>query len=118
MADTKMTQKDFFNEIIALAEENDRDDIVEFAKGRIAQLEKKSSGRKNSAKNEENEALKAKIAEVLADGEKKTVTEIMKADPELGALSNQKVSALLRLMKDDGVVDKVKDKKATLFFTV
>ena len=118
MADTKMTQKDFFNEIIALAKENDREDIVEFAEGRIAQLAKKSSNRKNSAKNEENENLKAVIADVLADGGRKTVTEIMKANATLGELSNQKVSALLRQMIADGVADKVKDKKATLFFTV
>ena len=35
----KMTQKEMFNEIIALATKNGRSDIVEFAKGRIAVLD-------------------------------------------------------------------------------
>ena len=125
MAD-KMTQKDFFKAIIVKlggtvdgeVKDISNEDIVEFAEGRIAQLAKKSSSRKNSAKNEENENLKAVIADVLADGGRKTVTEIMKANATLSELSNQKVSALLRQMKEDGVVDKVKDKKATLFFAV
>lgn len=118
MADVKVTQRDMFNEIIALAESADREDIVEFAKGRIAQLDKKSSNRKNSKKSEENEGYIALVADVLAGGERLTVSEIMKRDATLGTLSNQKISALLRMMIADGGYAKDKDKKSTVFFKV
>ena len=118
MADVKVTQRDMFNEIITLAESTDREDIVEFAKGRIAQLDKKSSNRKNSKKSEENEGYIALVADVLAGGERLTVSEIMKRDATLGTLSNQKISALLRMMIADGGYAKDKDKKSTVFFKV
>ena len=44
----KMTQRDYFNEIIELAKANERKDIVEFAEGRIAVLDKKSANKNNS----------------------------------------------------------------------
>ena len=108
----KMTQKDFFNEIIALAEQNGREDIVEFAEGRIAALEKKSANRKPTKTQVENDALKEKVAAVLTqDGQ--TVTEIIAALG--GGVSCQKVSALLRQMIADGVAVKTSDKKKSLF---
>ena len=57
----KMTQKNFYNEIIALAEANEREDIVEFAKGRIAVLAKKSGNKKPTKTQEENAVLKGVI---------------------------------------------------------
>ena len=114
MADVKVTIKDMFNEIIALAEENGREDIVEFAKGRIAQLEKKSSNKKNP-KSEENEALKAVILDTMAGMEPSTVSAIMKANDEIGTYSNQKISAMLRQLENEGKVVKTKDKKTTIF---
>ena len=39
----KITQKDMFNEVIALATANGREDIVKFAEERIAALDKKSA---------------------------------------------------------------------------
>jgi hypothetical protein len=113
MADVKVTQREMFNEIIALAEANEREDIVEFAKGRIAMLDKKKSG--SPKVNEENEVIKATILKVMADGEPATVSAIMKRDESLAVLSNQKISAMLRQLIDAGKVDKAKDKKATVF---
>lgn len=117
MAEVKVTIKDMFNEIIALAEENGREDIVEFAKGRIAQLEKKSSNKKNP-KSEENEALKAVILDTMTGMEPSTVSAIMNANSEVGTYSNQKISAMLRQLENEGKVVKTKDKKSTLFAVV
>lgn len=109
----KMTQKDFFNEIIKVAQDAGREDIVEFAEGRIAVLDKKTANRKPSKTQAENADLKEKIAAVLtADGQ--TVTDIIAA-LGIDGLSNQKVSALLRQMVADGVAVKSSDKRKSLF---
>ena len=111
----KMTQKDFFNEIIALAEANGRDDIVEFAEGRIEALNKKTANRKASATSEENVRLMGIVVDELAKVDKATVSELMKANPELGELSNQKVSSLLKTLKESDKVVKTMDKKKAYF---
>ena len=110
----KMTQRDFFNEIIALAEANEREDIVEFAKGRIEVLDRKASAKKPTKTQEENEVLKGVILDTLTN-EGVTVTELQSKNEVLGGLSNQRVSALLRQMISDGKVVKVVDKKKALF---
>ena len=110
----KMTQRDYFNEIIELAKANEREDIVEFAEGRIAVLDKKSSSKKPTKTQEENEVLKGVIMGALTvDGV--TVTELQGKDETLGSLSNQRVSALLRQLIADGKVVKNVDKKKAYF---
>jgi len=56
---TQKTQKDFFNDIIALAEANDCKDIADFARDRIRKLDSKNSkaSKKRIAEVAENEAL-------------------------------------------------------------
>ena len=110
----KMTQRDFYNEIIALAKANDREDIVEFAEGRIAVLDRKSENKKPTKTQEENEVLKGVILDTLTN-EGVTVTDLQSKNEELSALSNQRVSALLRQLVADGKVVKEVDKKKSYF---
>ena len=113
----KMTLKDYFNEVIELAKANDRLDLVEFAEGRIAVLDKKSGNKKPTKTQEENVALKDEIMSVLTnDGV--TVTELQGKSEVLGGLSNQRVSALLRQLVSDNLVKKVVDKKKSYFSLV
>ena len=44
-----------------------------------------------------------------------TVTEIQKGCSECAEMSNQRVSALLRQMKEDGKVERVEDKRKAYF---
>ena len=111
---TKMTQRDFYNEIIALAKANEREDIVEFAEGRIAVLDRKASNKKPTKTQEENEVLKGVILDTLTN-EGVTVTDLQAKDETLSGLSNQRVSALLRQLVTDGKVAKVVDKKKSYF---
>jgi predicted transcriptional regulator len=110
----KMTQRDYFNEIIKVAKNAGRDDLVEFAQGRIEALDKKTASRKPSKTQEENVVLKNEILAVLDKETGVTVTEILTALNKDG-LSNQKVSALLRQMVADGVVVKSTDKRKSVF---
>ena len=115
----KMTQRDYFNEIIAMAEAVNRNDIVDFAKGRIEALDKKSANKKATKTQVENEGIKTMIEGAMATLDKAaTVTEIQAADASLGELSNQRVSALLRQMIADGKVVKTIEGKKSLFSLV
>ena len=115
---TKVTQRDFYNAIIALAKGEPcsftPDEIVDFAEGRIAMLDKKSANRKPSKTAEANAEL-ATVIEGVLTSEGATVSEIMAKDATLAGLSNQKVSVVLRLMVADGKVVKTTDKKKSLF---
>ena len=112
----KMTQKQMFNQIIVLAAKNGRSDIVEFAKGRIAVLDKKSENRSQTKTQKENENLKVLILKVLNNAKVgMTITEIQNKDEVLGSLNNQKVSAVTRMLVKDGKVIRDDSGKKTLF---
>lgn len=121
MADVKVTQREYFAGIVAVlnGEESkfSNEELINFIEGRVAQLDRKASNKKAKV-NEADVALAEAITEVLADGSRKTVTEMQKANAALAEVSNQKVTAILGRMKTDGLVDKVKDKKNTLYFAI
>lgn len=80
-----------------------------------AQTEKRNSAdRKPTAKQVANEGLKARVLEVLTS-EPATVTELMGRDPELSVLSNQKVSALVNALVDEGRAVKTPVKRVNKF---
>lgn len=113
---TKVTKKDMFNEVIAIAESLDRQDIVDFAKHEIKLLEKKASKSSQTKTQKENEALMKKIFEALETvGRPVTVTELQTEVAEMSEYSNQKLSALLKKLKDCGKVKKTMDKKKSYF---
>ena len=102
----KKTIKDYFKEIIELAKENDRDDLVAFCEDRIDKLSRKTAnGEKKPTKAQiENEGIKETILEVLSDLENPaTVSEIM-TDGRI-EISSQKLTTLLtQLRKAEKVV--------------
>ncbi len=109
MTNTKKTIRDFYADIRALAEENDRPDIVEFVDGRVLQLDKKnaSGSKKQTATQVANENYKAEIFDFLAStGEAYTVGELRKKVNicvELD-MSSSKVTALMRQLVASGKV--------------
>lgn len=107
MANTnkKLTHKDYYNILLAIDEVAENEDLVKFIEGRIEQIDKKSSSvsAKDKAKAEEDELIKATIADTITDNAM-TISEMMKANFVLHELSNQKISSLLRKMKEDGEV--------------
>lgn len=115
-----MTKRDYYNEIIAIATERERTDLVDFAKHEIELLDKK----KSSGKDKVNETVLAGVELVyneLAKVDKATATELI-AKGGLTALANadgivttQKVSAYLKKLVDCGRAVKVVEKKKTYF---
>ena len=119
----KRTQRDYFNALKNLVNGNgteyngvvyELDELNEFIDGRLAQLDKKSTSKKVTEAQEANEALKEVVLNVLTT-EGATVTDIMGKDETLKGLSNQKVSAILRMLKDEGKVAKDVNGKKSIF---
>ena len=94
------------------------DEIVEKLSKMLVQTEKKSSSeRKPTAKQEANKKLEAVILDYLnAQTEGKTVTDMMKEIPELDGMSNQKVSSLVKPLKDGELIEKEIKKGRSYFF--
>ena len=87
-----------------------------FIEHELELLEKKnSSEKKPTAQQTANESIKSAIAEGMTPNRLYTVTEIQKEISACADLSNQRVSALLRQMKDDGIVVRTEDKRKAYF---
>ena len=109
-----MTKKENFATIKGILNGIGNTDFDEFLDHEVELLSRKRSGSSKPTKRQvENEVLKGRIAEVLTD-EGQTVTQIIGAIGEDG-LTNQRVSALLRQMKDAGVVNKEMVKGKAMF---
>ena len=115
MANTKKTTKrDYFNAILSKYPLTDAEKA--FVEHELELLEKKnSSEKKPTAQQVVNEGIKAAIVAGMTPNRLYTITEIQKEIPECAELSNQRVSALLRQMKDDGIVTRTEDKRKAYF---
>ena len=95
------------------------EDVLAKVKAMKESYEKKADNKKPTANQKENATYKVAILDTLkAIGKPSTVTDIQNASASLKALSNQRVSALLKLLKDDGLVEKTVDKKKSFFSVV
>ena len=88
---------------------------VAYLENELALLNKKAQNKKATKTQEQNVGIKATILEVLATIGSGTVTDIQNANEELSALSNQKVSALVRQLVDSEKVVRTTDKKKSIF---
>ena len=109
----KITKKEMFAQVIAMAQGEEvtvtMEEIVAFAEHEIELLNKKagSKSKKETANDAENARLMGVIKNVLLNAEKPmTISEIMANNDELGELSNQKVSALMKKLVDAKEVNK------------
>ncbi len=118
----KMTKKEMFAQVIAMAKGEEvtvtADEIVAFAEHEVELLDKKAGtkSKKETANDAENARLMGVIVDTLTEsGKAMTVSELMTANAELGELSNQKVSALMKKLVDGGTVQKSTDKRKSVF---
>ena len=118
----KITKKEMFAQVIAMAQGKEvsvsADEIVAFAEHEIELLNKKAGtkSKKETANDAENARLMEVIVETLTGSEKAmTVSELMTANADLGELSNQKISALMKKLVDGGRVHKSTDKRKSVF---
>ena len=113
----KMTKRDYFSKLIEIVEDanvDNSEEIIDFLNHEIELSKKKSSVKTKTQK--ENEVLMEVVFNALVEvGKPMTVSELMSANEEIGAMSNQKVSALLKKLKEDERIVRVEDKKKAYF---
>lgn len=120
MANNKKTKKDMYLQIkknYALTQEE-----IKFIDHELELLEKKNSKEKKkpTATQTANVDYKTAILSFLKENKDKryTVTELIKSVDEIADLSNQRVSALVKQLRDDFLVERVEEKRKAYFFYV
>lgn len=83
----------------------------------IAQLEKARPAKTNPANDEDSETV---LAYLRANPDTHTATEILVATAKdfVGSASNQRVSSMLKKLAENGAVEKITDKRKTLWRAV
>ena len=110
----KVTIGENFAEVIAFLEEhNAPTKMIDFIGDRKAKAEKKNATRKPNKTQVENEGIKAEILDFMEEGKAYTVGEIQKG---VGLATNQKTSALLRQLKEVGLIVR-SESKGRAYFT-
>ena len=114
--ENKMTKLQIVTMMLANAEISANEIFKAYLENEKALLEKKASNRKATKTQTENVSIKATILTVLENFNKPmTITDIQSANEDLKALSNQKISALVKQLKDNGLVVKSVEKGKSLF---
>lgn len=117
MENKRVTKREYFSRLIEIVEGvavDNSAEIVDFLNHEIELLSKKSNVKTKTQK--ENEVLVERVFDALVAIERPvTVSELQAADAEIGDMSNQKVSALLKKLVDTDRVVKTVDKKKSYF---
>ena len=92
-------------------------EVIEKLTNIKASIDKKNSAvRKPTATQTENVAFKSAIVKYLGTCDKaQTISDIMKGCAEVSDLTNQRVSAIVRQLKDDGIVVREEIKRKAYF---
>ena len=116
MTNKKITKRDRFNALLSIPAVQADPDMVAFIEHELELLAKKNSAdKKPTAQQTANEAIKSAILDGMEANRLYTITDLQKSIPELADLSNQKVSALVRQLKDADLVVKTEDKRKSYF---
>ena len=123
MAEKKITKREVVETMLADSNINSNEVYVAYLKNELELLKKKSENKKATKNQTENAEIKEVIIEVLGRMGKGRAGEIQLAvqatDKEKYAtLTNQRTSAILKQMIDEGTVVKTVDKKVSTFSLV
>lgn len=114
----KLTKREKFERLLAKPEVQADKISVDFIEHELELLAKKnSSEKKPTATQLANETLKDGILECMALEPNRlfTISEMLKVFPCCVDLTNQRVSAMLRQLKEDGKVERLEEKRKAYF---
>lgn len=112
----KLTKRDHFNALLTIPAVAENDALVDFINHEIDLLNRKNSTEKKpTATQVANEALKQEIVKCMERDRLYTISEMIKEFPCCSELSTPKVSAVIRLLKDEGIVVRTEDKRKAYF---
>lgn len=119
MTNTKSVEKMTYVTALTYVLENTTlpTEVAEKLEALKAQQVKRNSAEKKPTKTQvANEVTKELVLEVLHEvGEKLTVSELQTKHPDLTAMSNQKVAALVRQLVKEGKVERVEEGRKAYF---
>lgn len=114
MANTvKVTKRDRYAELRVLAENAGKDELIMFIDHEVELLDKKSANKSATKTQKENEGVKDEILGVMNADKAMSVGDIMTALD--GKYTNQKISALLRQLREAGEVVRTEVKGKAYF---
>lgn len=114
----KLTYTEALEMVLAIDEVKENETLAEKLETLLNQMAKKgsSASEKEKAKNEENEAIKEEILEVLNRITVRQAIKELQAESELlSGYTNQKLSALIRQMVKDEILERVELKRVAKF---
>lgn len=115
----KMTKATAWGIVKGIVENSDHPQAEELVAKIEKELEllakKNSSEKKPTAQQTANDGIKTAILNGMAPNRLYTISELLKAIPECADLTNQRVSALVRQLKDEGKVVRTEDKRKAYF---
>ena len=114
----KITKREVLTAMLQIKEIQANADFVNYIENELQLLAKKSENRKSAKTNEENIKLAEVVLEVLKGSEGMTASDIIRTNEELSGLSTPKMTALLKVLMEQGKVVRIEDKKKVLFKAV
>lgn len=114
----KLTKKDHFNTLLTLAEVKSNPVLVEFIEHELELLAKKNSAEKKPTAQQVANAgvAEAILSHMSADPNRLfSITELIKEVPACADLTNQRVSAIVRTLKEEGKVERIEEKRKAFF---
>lgn len=122
----KITKREMFNGVINYIESGNfkiegltADKAIEMLTHELELLERKnSSEKKPTAQQVANDTIRQAIYDGMEVNRLYTITEIQKSIPECAEMTNQRISALIRKMKEDGLIERIEEKRKALFKAV
>lgn len=112
----KITKREVINAMLQENVVKGNDIYMAYLTHELELLDRKAEKKGKSAQEvAETDRLKGLVVATLEQISKGTVTEIQKANSELGTLSNQKVTSLVGALVKDGVVIKFTESRKSVF---
>ena len=116
MSNKKMTKREMFEQIKSKLSDSAE---IAFVEHEIELLSKKNGPNKSLTPNQrENLAYRDVIVDFMSDGQRYTVSQLVKKCEGLNDMSSQRACAILRQMVDDGQVVRIEEKRIAYYSLV
>ena len=112
----KMTKRDYFNALLALEAVKADSALVDFINHELELLAKKNASEKKlTPTQKENLTIQEAILSHMEPNVLYTITDFIKTIPECAEMSNQRVSAIVRIMREEKKVERIEEKRKAYF---
>ena len=112
----KMTKREYFNVLLSLNEVKANSELVDFINHELELLSKKNASEKKlTPTQKENLTIQEAILNYMETNVLYTITDLLKSVPECAGMSNQRVSAIVRIMREEKKVERIEEKRKAYF---